>query len=554
MNKFTSSRIKIEPSIFYCLGRRVFVFLLSVFLFIFSSYFKPVFAIDLVPTCSSSSCSVGSVFSSGNFQSWYDWKAFDDSNLENDYGWISDINNPVNGQFVGFHFNNPQIVTSYSITTSNGANPGTPAYFKLQGSNDNVSWVDLDNQNNNPFGTDTLNTKLTFTISNSTSYSYYRVLFQANIGGYGYVAIGELELNGVSITPTPTITITPTPTISITPTPIPNNGLYLHETCINSSRYSVDSVDGWKLDENLLNYNSSTPAYNDNGITTIINSKYFNKIPYGSKIIRQRLQGFYKGYNEIYQNLALSVTSFNFSPASFIPPIPESVTYFNVNQPNVIELTSFSSENDLSFYPTNEVLDNLNNNGAILYFQSSNSNENSKGYFTGVSSCIYYQDTNSINSISSIPPQNKSSIIIKNFDVPNKCATTDIPCNLKNFITNSFRIQNPSIIQNAFGDLIINNTDNENSLRSIILLPLDTIENLTSLTCNPLDLKLPFLNDQHIYLPCPRSLMTTVAPSLLVTYDIIVNGIFTYWVAVKTFTLIKKAKDFGEDRIEVADI
>lgn len=68
--------------------------------------------------------------------------------------------------------------------------------WKLQGSNDDTTWVDLDAQINNTF----LNTSskwLSLSVFSTTAYSYFRLLQNgANSNGVSHLCLGEIELYG----------------------------------------------------------------------------------------------------------------------------------------------------------------------------------------------------------------------------------------------------------------------------------------------------------------------------------------------------------------------
>ena len=83
----------------------------------------------------------------------------------------------------------------YSIRARNAAN-----YYlrnwKLQGSNDGATWVDLDTQTNN---TTLANASqwLSIPINNTAAYSWFRILnYGLDSEGYNFLTLGEVELYG----------------------------------------------------------------------------------------------------------------------------------------------------------------------------------------------------------------------------------------------------------------------------------------------------------------------------------------------------------------------
>lgn len=92
-------------------------------------------------------------------------------------------------------------------------------------------------------------------------------------------------------------------------------------------------------------------------------------------------------------------------------------------------------------------------------------------------------------------------------------------------------------------------------LTSIITSPLTLIGSITSSTCSPLSLKIPFLEDNNtLNLPCMSSIYEENFGSFLTIYQTITFGITAYWVCVRIFALVKDFKNPEEDKIEVLDL
>ena len=91
-------------------------------------------------------------------------------------------------------------------------------------------------------------------------------------------------------------------------------------------------------------------------------------------------------------------------------------------------------------------------------------------------------------------------------------------------------------------------------LTSIITAPLNLIKSITSKTCTPLELQVPFLNNQTINLPCLTPIYQEFFGSFLTIYQTITFGIIAYWVCVRIFALVKDFKNPDSDRIEVLDL
>lgn len=96
-------------------------------------------------------------------------------------------------------------------------------------------------------------------------------------------------------------------------------------------------------------------------------------------------------------------------------------------------------------------------------------------------------------------------------------------------------------------------TTNTHGLTGIITAPLNAIQSLTSKSCSPLVLPLPFV-DKNLTLPCMRQIYTDNFGSFMNLYDIIIIGITSYWVMVRIFTLVKDFKNPDHDEVEVVDL
>lgn len=96
-------------------------------------------------------------------------------------------------------------------------------------------------------------------------------------------------------------------------------------------------------------------------------------------------------------------------------------------------------------------------------------------------------------------------------------------------------------------------TTDDFGLSDIITVPLDTIKSITSKTCNPLILPLPFVNE-NLTLPCIRTIFEENFSSILTTYQTVTFGFISYYVIVRIFNLVKDFKNPEHDEIEVMDL
>lgn len=120
--------------------------------------------------------------------------------------------------------------------------------------------------------------------------------------------------------------------------------------------------------------------------------------------------------------------------------------------------------------------------------------------------------------------------------------------------TNDFLNNNDiSDAEDSAGGFFSNFNTNTHGLTGIITAPLNAIQSLTSKTCSPLVLPLPYV-DKYLTLPCMREIYVENFGPFMQIYDVISLGIISYWVMVRIFTLVKDFKNPDHDEIEVMDL
>lgn len=90
-------------------------------------------------------------------------------------------------------------------------------------------------------------------------------------------------------------------------------------------------------------------------------------------------------------------------------------------------------------------------------------------------------------------------------------------------------------------------------LSSIITMPLEFINGLTSSTCYSLNLPLPFV-DTNVTLPCMTSIYENYFGSFFTLYQTITTGFIAYGVCVNIFRLVQGFKSPDNDVVEVMEL
>lgn len=109
--------------------------------------------------------------------------------------------------------------------------------------------------------------------------------------------------------------------------------------------------------------------------------------------------------------------------------------------------------------------------------------------------------------------------------------------------------QDNPLLGNIFSDF----SSNTFGLTSIITAPLSLIRSLSSTSCIPLNLPLPFVGGT-LTLPCMYSFYSSTFGVLFTLYQTITFGIVAYWVMVRIFNMVKDFKNPDHDEIEVIDL
>lgn len=122
-----------------------------------------------------------------------------------------------------------------------------------------------------------------------------------------------------------------------------------------------------------------------------------------------------------------------------------------------------------------------------------------------------------------------------------------------NDLNSSINDSNSDGATNSAGNFFNNFEDNDFGLSGIITAPLNTIKTITSNSCTPINLTIPFVN-KNMSLPCMTDIYEEHFGSFLDIYQIITFGMISYWVCVQIYAMVKGFKNPDKDEIEVMDL
>lgn len=107
--------------------------------------------------------------------------------------------------------------------------------------------------------------------------------------------------------------------------------------------------------------------------------------------------------------------------------------------------------------------------------------------------------------------------------------------------------------QDSAGGFFSDFTTDLHGLTAVVTAPLSLISSITSSSCSPLVIPLPYV-DKDLTLPCMGAIYSNYFGSFLSIYRVITFGIVAYWVLVRIFNLVKDFKNPDHDEIEVLDL
>lgn len=120
-------------------------------------------------------------------------------------------------------------------------------------------------------------------------------------------------------------------------------------------------------------------------------------------------------------------------------------------------------------------------------------------------------------------------------------------------VDDTLKDDNTKQAEDSAGGFFNDFTTDTHGLTAIIKAPLSLISSITSKSCSPLVIPLPYV-DKDLTLPCMGTIYSNYFGSFLSIYQMITFGIVAYWVCVRIFNLVKDFKNPDHDEIEVLDL
>lgn len=243
-----------------------------------------------------------------------------------------------------------------------------------------------------------------------------------------------------------------------------------------------------------------------------------------------------------------STTQFDFKKAMQYAQMEIAITNVHVNlctlESNTNTYSTFTCQFSVS--------------SASSYYEFNVNWYNSNLYQLGFEPIYNYEKaTLSIDFILSSQTDNSGLIVEQNEIIIGQnqqiIDTTNDVNNSINDLNDSINNSDTSNATNSAGNFFSGFETDTFGLTSIITAPLDLIGSITSSSCSPLPLTIPYV-DKPFNLPCMTTIYETYFGNFLTIYQTITFGIVAYWVCVRIFNLVKDFKNPDHDEIEVVDL
>lgn len=135
-----------------------------------------------------------------------------------------------------------------------------------------------------------------------------------------------------------------------------------------------------------------------------------------------------------------------------------------------------------------------------------------------------------------------------------------------NYIADNISTTNNAIQEQILGNLNGNTVSTDNyfnffnnfqvnnhSLSGFITLPLQTISHLSD-TCSVISVPFPMMPNFSFTLPCMSAIYSQYLGNFFTMYQLIINGVISYYVGIGLFKIVKNTHDPKNDSIEVVDL
>lgn len=325
----------------------------------------------------------------------------------------------------------------------------------------------------------------------------------------------------------------------------------------NYSTNSVSSTDSTKISINISNYYVSVmEPYGDGTqleqFSYKTNPFYTSNISY-SRWLPRRI-GFDGNTSSSFNLSYLYTLSYRFNYPSSTDYF-DWRTYMNYSRPKI-----YGSTSDL--FSCSIIANTSSYSDIKCTFKRSNADNYFFFYFD------FFDTPNALNYYG-IPGGFGPELSFSNISLAYSLSADDIQVEQNDIIINQNNQTNQKLdnLNDSLNDSNTSDATNEASdffsgfetdtfgLTSIITAPLNLIGSITSSTCSPLALEVPFISkNSTLRLPCMTSIYQQYFGSFLSVYQTITFGVIAYWVCVRIFALVKDFKNPDHDEIEVLDL
>lgn len=399
--------------------------------------------------------------------------------------------------------------------------------------------------------------KFNFKVPSTMSPYIKFTLYSSNTTNTAITGVSNWNLSSVKISTTTSATPVPAVTPTPTPTPQPNNQDIINNANANTNsiinnntQNTQDIIDNQTSNsaDIIDNANANTDKQIDNANNNAVAQEYNDKMNENTNTINN-----YNNTHSCQSNLVPNMASYHAISTNIWRHVSSSTDYIRLASYDVATGGNFpigysfpvsiGKEYFISFDTTNNTYARYQvymyksgwSSGLYKYFDVYQNAIIIKPDFNGTIYLQFYMLKDN---------KNDADFYIRNLNV-RQCVSKDDE--LKDAITSD------DVESGVGGGFFDDFTDNQHGLTGIITAPLNAIQRLTSSTCQPLSVPIPFTNS-NVSLPCMTQVYETNIPTVYNIWKIVSFGIIGYFICIDIFHIVKGFKDPESDKVEVLDL
>lgn len=256
-----------------------------------------------------------------------------------------------------------------------------------------------------------------------------------------------------------------------------------------------------------------------------------------------------KGISNAHDHMYIGLTSYS---SYYFPQSTYKTQTWTAVDENVSWYTAASNITNCYLFSGYGVY-KANTNAISLQLTGKSSLSNVTFYIMGykITDLGYYKE-NLIEDITEAIENNMQGVATKS-DIASVNAKIQQTNQAVNQVNDSINNSDTSGANSDASGFFDNFQSNDHGLTGIITTPLNLINSITSSSCTPLTIPLPFVN-QNLTLPCMSTIYSQYFGTFYTIYQTVTFGIVAYWVCVRIFYKVQDFKNPSNSEVEVLEL